>query len=400
MTSPRDGHTGWRVPFVRPDLPPFDAIEPAFRRIHASGILTKGAELTALESEAARLLGVDDVVAVSSCSIGLALALRALRAERPAAEAPARTEVVVPSFIFLAAPAAIEWAGLTPVFVDVDPGHWTIDPAAVAAALGPRTLAVLACHTFGCPCDTDALESACAAAGVPLLVDAAHGLGCRRRGHHVGREGLAQVFSLSPTKLVCAGEGGLVATNSRTMAESLRQLREYGNDGHYDCVVPGLNGRLPEMAAALARASLARLPEVAARRAAVAAAYSHGLAGLPGISPQAIDSRDSSSWKDYSILVDPRRFGVDRGHLRRELARIGVDTRTYYDPPCHAMPAFHRHHPAAPLPITDRLAAGSLSLPMGAHVTEGIAAEIAGVIAATGRGSTAGTRVAPAGRGG
>lgn len=398
MTTVREVPGGWRVPFVRPDLPPYEAIEPAFRRIHASGILTKGTELVALESEAAGLLGVEHVVAVSSCSIGLALVLRALLAEQTAAGAPHRTEVVVPSFIFLAAPAAIEWAGLKPVFVDVDPGNWTLCPAAVAAAIGPRTMAVLGCHTFGCPCDTAALESVCATAGVPLLIDAAHGLGCRRRGRQVGGEGLAQVFSLSPTKLVCAGEGGLVATHSPALAHSLRQLREYGNDGHYDCIVPGLNGRMPELAAALGRASLGRLPVVAARRAAVAAAYTAGLAHLPGVGLQAVDGGDQSSWKDYSILIDPDGFGADRNAVRRALAVVGVDTRTYYDPPCHAMPAFHRHRPAAPLPVTERLSAGSVSLPMGAHLTEPLAAEIAAVIASVCRRPAVVAGAAPAGR--
>ncbi len=400
MTTHRGAQTAWRVPFVRPDLPAYDTIEPVFRQIHASGILTKGAELSSLETEAAGLLGVDQVVAVSSCSVGLTLVLRALRAEQAATAGAPRTEVIVPSFIFLAAPAAIEWAGLTPVFVDVDPANWTIDVAAAVAAIGPRTLAVLGCHTFGCPCDTAALEAACDAAGVAFLVDAAHGLGCLRRGRQVGCEGLAQVFSLSPTKLVCAGEGGLVATDSRPLADSLRSLREYGNDGHYDCIVPGLNGRLAELPAALGRASLVRLPEVAARRAAVAAAYTRGLAGLPGLSLQAIDGRDTSSWKDYSILIDSHRFGADRDEVRLGLAAVGVDTRTYYDPPCHAMPAFSRHRPDWPLPVTARLAAGSVSLPMGAHLNEDLAAEIAAVIASTCRGMDGSRHAASAVKGG
>lgn len=400
MTPSHEPPQAWRIPFVRPDLPPYETVEPALRRIHVSGILTKGPELVALEAEAAQLFGVDHVVAVSSCSVGLALVLRALRAGQPTGPSPGRDEVVVPSFIFLAAPAAIEWAGLRPVFVDVDRATWTIDPAAAAAAIGPRTLAVLGCHTFGCPCDTGALEEICRAAGAALVIDAAHGLGCHRQGRQVGREGLAQVFSLSPTKLVCAGEGGLVATNSRPLAESLRQLREYGNDGHYDCLVPGLNGRLAEMAAALGRASLARLPEVAARRAAVAAAYRRGLAGLPGVALQAIDARDSSSWKDFSILVDPAGFGVGRDEVRQALARAGIDSRAYYDPPCHAMPAFERFRPEASLPVTDALSAGSLSLPMGGHMTEELAAEIASIIVAVSTGPDAAPCAASAGKGG
>jgi len=385
-----DGRAGspWRVPFVRPDLPSADELAPVFRRIIASGTLTKGSELVSLETEAARLIGVSHVVAVSSCAVGLALVMRSLRAVAEGSQpsrSPAddRREVIVPSFIFLAAPAAIEWAGLEPVFVEVDPGSWTIDAAAVASAIGPRTLAVLGCHTFGCPVDTEAVEGVCAAAGVPLLIDAAHGLGSLHRGRPVGAQGYAQVFSMSPTKLVCAGEGGLVATDSQPLADSLRQLREYGNDGHYDCVVPGLNGRLPELAAALGRASLERLPEVATRRAAAAAAYTRVLSGVPGISRQVIDAADRSSWKDYSIRLDPVAFGIDRDDLRRRLAAAGIDTRAYYDPPCHRMPAFRHYRRATSLHATDQLSAESLSLPLGAHVDVDLATEIASLIVGT-----------------
>ncbi|MBU6275044.1 MAG: DegT/DnrJ/EryC1/StrS family aminotransferase [Planctomycetes bacterium] len=395
MSDPPRAAIQWRVPFVRPDLPPFEAVEPAYRRIHASGLLTKGSELTAFEAEAARVLGSEHVVAVSSCSVGLALVMRALRAGRGSPDPAGRVEVILPSFIFLAAPAAVVWAGLEPVFVDVDPASWTIDPRAVAAALGPRTLAVLGCHTFGCPCDTDSLEAICDDAGVPLLVDAAHGLGSRRRGKQVGAEGFAQVFSLSPTKLVCAGEGGLVATSSPALAAALRDLREYGNDGTYDCHVPGLNGRMPEPAAALGRASLSRLPEVAARRAAIAAAYTRGLGGVPGLTLQDIDPCADSSWKDYSVLVDPDLFGTDRDGVRRALAGAGIDSRTYYDPPCHAMPAFRHHRVAGSMTVTGRLAAASLSLPMGGQMTEALAAEVAAVITRSAAGLVSGTGSGP-----
>ncbi|NDC54587.1 MAG: DegT/DnrJ/EryC1/StrS family aminotransferase, partial [Planctomycetia bacterium] len=257
--------SGWRVPFVRPDLPSFDDVEPAFRRILAGGMLTKGTELSRLEADARAVTGAADVVAVSSCTVGLALGLRALG--RMQAD-PARREVIVPSFTFLAAPAAVIWAGYEPVFIDSEADTWTVSPAAVAAAITPRTAAILACHTFGCPCDEAGLAALAAAAGVPLMIDAAHGLGTRFAGRQVGGTGFAQVFSMSPTKLVVAGEGGLVATSSPAFAALLRQLREYGNAGDYVCEEPGLNGRLPELSAALARASLERLPEVAARRRA------------------------------------------------------------------------------------------------------------------------------------
>lgn len=370
------GATAWRVPFVRPDLPDAEDLLVAFRRVVDSGQVTKGPELAAFEAEARDLTGAKDVVAVSSCSVGLALGLQAWRALHP--DAADRTEVIVPSFTFLAAPAAIVWAGFKPVFVDCDPATWTVAPDAVAAALGSRTAAILACHTFGCPCDLAALEALASRGDVPLMVDAAHALGTKLGGAQVGAEGFAQVFSLSATKLVVAGEGGLVATSSPAFAALLRQLREYGNDGHYGCSVPGLNGRMPELSAALGRASLARLDQVREARDAAAAAYRDLLADQPGIELQQIPTDAESSWKDFSITIDPARAGIDRDALRRGLADRGIDTRSYYSPACHRMAAFVRHHQSRPpLPVTDRLAATSLSLPMGGHVSPDVAGDVA-----------------------
>jgi dTDP-4-amino-4,6-dideoxygalactose transaminase len=365
----------WRVPFVRPDLPSFVEVEPAFRKIFAGGSLTKGEELAQLEAAACARLGAIEVVGVSSCTVGLALGLKALVHMQGDQQ---RDEVIVPSFTFLAGPAAVEWAGLRPVFVDCDPAAWTVSPASVAAAISPRTAAILACHTFGCPCDLDELTSIADEAGIPLMIDAAHGLGSRFRGRQVGSEGFAQVFSLSPTKLVVAGEGGLVATSSPEFAALLRRLREYGNDGDYSCSLSGLNGRLPELSAALGHASLARLPEVLRSRASAAAAYLNVLDGVPGIGVQQIAANASSSWKDFSITINPDEFGTSRDAVREILAAQGIDTRAYYSPACHRMPAFIRYHSAdRHLPATDHLAARSLSLPMGAHVSPAVAEMVA-----------------------
>jgi dTDP-4-amino-4,6-dideoxygalactose transaminase len=180
---------------------------------------------------------------------------------------------------------------------------------------------------------------------------------------------------------VVAGEGGLVATSSLEFAAALRRLREYGNDGDYSCSLAGLNGRLPELSAALGHASLERLPEVVARRRAAAHAYLDALGGTPGLGFQAIAPHAASSWKDFSITIDPDAFGAGRDAVRAHLATQGIDARAYYSPPCHRMPAFARYHdPARRLVATDSLAACSLSLPMGAHVTPPIARAVAACV--------------------
>jgi len=190
------------------------------------------------------------------------------------------------------------------------------------------------------------------------------------------------VFSLSPTKLLVAGEGGVVATDCDCLAHFVRLGREYGNDGSYDALFPGVNGRMPELSAATALAGLEILDDVAAQRQKIAALYHDELSYLPGIGfvEQANGSR--SSHKDFSITVDPARFGMSRDALRRVLADRGIETRTYYNPPCHRQTAFeHFHDRSRPLPVTELLSARSLSLPIGAHVVEAVAMEVCETIA-------------------
>jgi dTDP-4-amino-4,6-dideoxygalactose transaminase len=401
---------GIRVPFSRPALPPPGVIEPVLASILASGRLTKGPYVEQLEHEIAGRLGVRHAVAVSSCTVGLMLVYRALdlsagacRTRRRSAESCAvggmeplsrfgvvrganrvepLGEVIIPSFTFLAAPAAIVWNNLRPVFVDVDPRTTNVTAQAVAAAITPRTVAISACHNFGNPCDVQALAAVAAEHGLPLIVDAAHGFGATMHGRPVGGGATAQVFSLSPTKLVVAGEGGVVATDCDCLAHFVRLGREYGNDGSYDALFAGVNGRMPETNAAVALASLAMLDDVADRRRRIADRYRRELEPLPGIEFVEPLAGAASSHKDFSITVDPSRFGMTRDSVRRVLAAQGIETRTYYSPPCHRQTAFeHFHDRMRPLPATEVLAARSLALPVGAHVDEAVAAEVCEAIA-------------------
>ena len=154
--------------------------------------------------------------------------------------------------------------------------------------------------------------------------------------------------------------------------------RVYGNDGHYGCDQAGLNGRLPEISAIIGRASLARLPDVAARRRIATQAYVQALTDTPGIGFQQIPDCCESSWKDFCISIDPAAAGVSRDGLMRALADRGIDTRAYYSPACHRMTAFAGFHPQnRSLPVTDRLAGSLVALPMGVHVTPEVARLVA-----------------------
>ena len=344
------------IRLVRPVLPTFDAIQADVAATLANGMVTKGQHLAAFEQAVAEHLGVAHVVAVSSCTTGLALVYRALGLNGP---------VLVPSFTFMATVSALIWAGATPRFVEIDPATTNVDPDAVQAALAPDIVGIVAVHNFGNPAAVDALHTIAAAAGIPLVFDAAHGFGAQRDGRPVGGFGVAESFSLSPTKLLIAGEGGIVATNDEELARRIRVGREYGNDGHYGTEFAGLNARMAEYNAILGRHSLAQLETAASNRNRYAAAYCERLSTLPGIGFQHVRAEDRCSYKDFSITINSGEFGLSRDQLAQALAAEGIDSRAYYDPPVHRHAAYAAYAPpAGALPKTDWLAASSLSLPI------------------------------------
>jgi dTDP-4-amino-4,6-dideoxygalactose transaminase len=350
-----------KIPLTKPVLPDFETLAEGLRPIFETGILTKGNQVDCLEETIALELGVRHVIAVSSCTAGLMLAYRALNLSG---------DVIVPSFTFMATVSAMVWANLRPVFVDVDPHTGTLDPRRVEAAITRETSAIVAVHNFGNPGDIQELQEVAGRRGLRLIFDAAHGLGSRYQGSALGAQGDAQVFSLSPSKLVVAGEGGIVATNDRLVADTVRIGREYGNSGNYDCTFVGLNARMPEFNALLARESLQGLESAVQKRNAAATAYQSGLKHLPGIGFQTIRPGNRSSYNMFSITVNAREFGLTRDELRAALAAENIDTRSYYDPPVHRQSAYrHFAGPNVALANTDLLSATSLCLPISSNVS-------------------------------
>lgn len=343
------------LPFARPARPPIEdfvrRLEPSYER----GMLTNGALVAELEEQVAGLLGVDHVVAVSSCTAGLMLTLQAVLADRPG-------PVVVPSFTFAASAHAVAWNGHDPRFVESDPRTFQIDLTHAAQAVDGAA-AILATHVFGAPCDPVAVQQVAGDAGVPVVFDAAHGLGGHAGGIPLGRFGDAEVFSLSPTKVVVAGEGGIVTTGDAELAARLRVGRDYGNPGDYDMRFVGLNARMSELHAALALASLGMLDETLVRRRELARRYQDGLAAVPGVRCQEIAPDDGSTFKDFTVAVDADRLGLDRDQLVEVLAGEGIDTRAYFDPPVHRHRAYAGGE-VPDLPVTDATSASVVSLPI------------------------------------
>ncbi|HKR65207.1 MAG TPA: DegT/DnrJ/EryC1/StrS family aminotransferase [Thermoanaerobaculia bacterium] len=353
-----------KINIVRPQLPPYAELQDELAQIITTGMLTKGARLAEFERAAAEHLRVKHAIGVASCTSGLMLAYQALGLTG---------EAVLPSFTFMATASALVWAGVTPVFADVDFDTTNLDVAAAERAITPKTTAIIATHNFGNPADIEALEHLARKHNLKLVFDAAHGFGALYRGAPVGPQGDVQIYSMTPTKLLVAGEGGVVATNSDELAEKIRMGREYGADGTGGSRFAGLNARLTEINALLALRGLPHVDAAARRRNEYAARYAARLTRIPGIEVQKIDPRDRSSYKDFSIVIDAAKFGMDRDRLAAALAAENIDTRKYYAPAVHEQTPYARFvREDTSLPATERLARGSLSLPLWSEMQDEI----------------------------
>lgn len=362
------------VPMVRPNLPSLDErLQKDMAELVESGQLTKGKHLQSLEEAAAHHLGARHAVGLSSCTMGLLLLYRGLNLSG---------EVIVPSFTFMATVHPLPWVGVAPVFVDVDEDTWCIDPDQVEAAITDRTTGIVAVHTFGNPAAVERLQEIAASHALKLIFDSAHAFGSQYRGSAVGRFGNAEAFSLTPSKPVVGGEGGIVTTEDDDLAAFLRTAREYGNPGNYGSDFPGLNGRLAEFNALLATRSLEELEDTVSARNHVASLFHMGLAGVDGIRFQEVHAKDVSTFKDLSIVIDEGAFGLSRDHLASALRAENIDTRKYFDPPVHLHNSYANSAEVVDgrLAVTERLSRRSLSLPLWPGLGEAAVEKICDVI--------------------
>jgi dTDP-4-amino-4,6-dideoxygalactose transaminase len=357
--KPRFDH---KINIVRPVLPDYSELQNEIQSILSSGMVTKGRYLNEFEEAIQDYLKVKHAVAVSSCTSGLMLTHKSLGLTG---------DVVVPSFTFMATVSSLVWNGLNPIFADVDIHTTNLSPEAAEAAITPDTSAILAVHNFGNPAEIDALQAVADRHGIHLIFDAAHGFGALYKGQPLGPQGEANIFSMSPTKLLITGEGGIVATNNSELAARIRLGREYGNNGNYDSLIAGLNARMPELNAILGLKSLERLEDAAQSRNETAALYQEMMGHLPGIDFQRVRTEDRCSYKDFSITVDATKFGLSRDDLAVALTEENIDTRKYYDPPAHRQMAYQSYDDRRPLPNTNWLAANSLSFPLWSNMENG-----------------------------
>lgn len=356
------------IPLNRPTLPPYTLLDEKVKSFYETGMITNGPVVRQLEADIQETLRVVNAVAVSCCTSGLMLTLGC---------GSLSGKVALPSFTFFASAHAVVWNGLEPVFVDADIDTWNMSTEALKQVLEVEddVSGIMPVNIFGNPCDIDALQALASDHGLSLIYDSAHAMGAKVGNNWVGGFGDAEVFSLSPTKVVVAGEGGVITTNDGEVAERLIAGRNYGDAGDYDPSFFGLNARMSEFHAALALESFRMLELNVSRRNAIADRYTEGLSILPGVAFQRIREGNRSTFKDFTVLIDEERFGLSRDVLSWHLSNEGIDSRKYYYPPVHRTNAYWERWGKKydeRLPVTNRLSKHALSLPIWSHMEIGL----------------------------
>jgi dTDP-4-amino-4,6-dideoxygalactose transaminase len=355
------------IPLARPVIGPEE--EAAVLAVLRSGQLSLGPRLAEFEREFASRLGAEHASAVSSGTAGLHLALRAVGVADG-------DEVITSPFSFVASANAILYERARPVFVDIDPVTLNVDPDAVAAAIGPRTKALLPVHIFGYPADLPALERH----ALPIVEDACEALGAvHADGAAVGTRGHPAVFGFYPNKQMTTGEGGMITLGDAALKERIDSERNQGRApdmGWLDHDRLGFNYRLSDVACALGLAQLQRLDEMLAGRARVAGSYREALAGIEGLGLPCEDAGgDRRGWFVFVVQVPP---GNDRDQVIRELIARGVQSKPYL-PAIHLM-SFYRErfgHREGEFPVAEDMGARSLALPFFPQMTSSQVEEVA-----------------------
>lgn len=329
-------------------IPHQDEIHEAVRSVLSSGNYILGDEVARFEDEFAQYLGIEHASGCGSGTDALVLALRALDVGRG-------DEVIVPSHTATATAAAVVMVGATPVFVDIEPGFYTLEVGAVEAACTERTKAIIAVHLYGQAADLDNLMALAGRRRLRLIEDCAQATGAQYRGRKLGTVGDIGCFSFFPTKNMGAfGDGGAVVCRDAALASRIRRLRQYGWDDNRVSLEPGMNSRLDELQAAILRVKLRYLDADNADRRRQAACYREALAGLPLSMPV---ERDAALHVYHLFVIRT----PERDKLLLHLKISGIVAGIHYATPAHMMPAFHD---GTRLPLTEQIVNEIISLPL------------------------------------
>ena len=362
------------IPAAKPIIG--DEEREAVDRVLRSGMIAQGPEVAAFEQEfAAHFAQGRPTVAVNSGTSGQHLGLLA-------AGVGAGDEVIVPSFTFAATGNSVALTGATPVFADIEPETFTLDPASVRAAITPRTKGIMPVHLYGHPFLVEEIEAIAREHGLAIYEDAAQAHGASWQGRPVGTLGDFAMFSLYPTKNMTSGEGGMVTCANDEIARNVRLLRNQGMETQYQNEVIGFNARMTDIHAAIGRVQLTKVDGWTAQRQRNAAVLDAGLADVSGVTVPVVRDGAVHVYHQYTIRVDAAERDRMQCALKEE---HGVGSGVYYPIPNHRLPSLVHFAPGLELPETERAAREVLSLPVHPSLVEGDLERIVGAVSAVSR---------------
>ncbi len=343
-----------------------EEIERGFQETLQNTSFILGPNVQAFEKEAADYLQVKHAVSCASGTDALHLALLASGIGEG-------DEVITTSFTFIATAEAICYVGATPVYVDIKPDTYNIDPEKIEAAITNKTKAILPVHLFGQPADMDAIMALAKKHNLIVVEDCAQSFGADINGTMTGTIGLAGCHSFFPSKnLGCYGDGGMVTTNDDEVAEQLRMLRNHGSKVRYYHDIVGYNSRLDELQAVVLRAKLKRLPTYNKERRRAAHTYSRQLADV--VTPPQEDGIGTHVYHQYTLLTD------QRDAIMQKLQDNNIGCAIYYPVPLHQQKVFADICKQVSLPVTEDVASRCMSLPIYPELTDEMVTQVTGVI--------------------
>ena len=342
--------------------------------VETNWISSAGSFIRDFEAQFAAYCGTQYGIACANGTVAMHLALATLGLEPG-------DEVILPAFTMIATINAVTYCGATPVLVDNELNYWQMDVNHVADKITPRTKAIIPVHIYGHPVDMDALNEVACRREILVIEDAAESHGAEYKGRRTGGLGAAAGFSFYGNKIITTGEGGMITTNNKEIAQLAWNLRDhaFSHERHFWHKFVGYNYRMTNLQGALGLAQVEQLDDLVASRRRNAAHYTRLLSGVPGITtPPEAPWAKNVYWM-YGIMVDEQAYGMNRDQLRRVLAENGVETRTFFIP-MHCQPVYWQTFKGQRFPVAERLCRDGFYLPSASSLSASEIEYVAGVI--------------------
>ncbi len=347
------------VHVTRPNMPPLADFERHLEKIWESRWLTNDGDFhREFERRLAQYLGVGHVNLFCNGTIALLVALHAFRINSG--------EVITTPFTFPSTAHVLYWNGVRPVFCDIDPRTFNLDPERIEALISPDTKAILPVHIYGTPCDVDAIQTIADRHGLLVIYDAAHAFGVRRKGTPLVQCGDVSMLSFHATKLFTTLEGGALVVDSDVMRTRINHLRNFGIAGPENVIGPGINGKMNEFQAAFGLLELDIVESEIAARGELARIYREQLEDVPGLIFLEEQPNVRHNYAYFPLLIDAESYGMSRDELHAVLLQLNIFARKYFYPLCSHYSCYSALHSARPenLPVAESVADKILCLPL------------------------------------